>query len=588
MSQHDFNIANQTFPATRADINDAILAIVSNSSGDTEPSTTYANQWWYETDTNILKIRNEANDGWVDVITLDASMTASASELSQLDAITRGSILYGNASGETARLAVGGASTVLTSDGTDISWSAGGGGGGEQTFTATGAISAGDLVGFNPNGTISVVEVELQASVAQGSGAAKFQALVYDTANDKVLLFFQGTSEYLYGRVGTIANGQISFGTAVTTGVGADDIHAAYDVNSGKTVVTYTQKNGNNYPYAVVVTVSGTDLSFGTPVAMKTSAQYNTIVEYDSNAQKVLCIYNASNAKVYGRVGTVSGTSISFGTEAEVSTLNATIDATALSFDSTANKFVLSMIGFGAGVPTLRVLTISGTSVSGGTAVNGNGLSDGSYRPELTYIPSIDRTVLIQGYAGSFVYYYILTVSGTDITVPSGVRFDATLEIGPGQTYVVVAGDKMYMQYPESAGSKNTLLQIDVSTTQITFSPLTSKIQWGSGSSSEYPVAVYDPDTGSLVNADGTNVRILNATAPSFVGIAAENISDGATGKATVIGGINTSVSGLTAGKSYAITPSSASLSVAQLPSSSGVIGTALSSSSIYLNVGKI
>ena len=130
MSQHDFNIANQTFPATRTDINDAILAIVSNSSGDTEPSTTYANQWWYETDTNILKIRNEANDGWVDVITLDASMTASASELSQLDAITRGSILYGNASGETARLAKGGAGTVLTSDGTDISWAAGGGGGG--------------------------------------------------------------------------------------------------------------------------------------------------------------------------------------------------------------------------------------------------------------------------------------------------------------------------------------------------------------------------------------------------------------------------------------------------------------------------
>lgn len=85
MSQHDFNIANQSFPATRTDINDAILALASNSSGDTEPSTTYANQWWYETDTNILKIRNEANDGWVDVITLDASMTASASELNQLD-----------------------------------------------------------------------------------------------------------------------------------------------------------------------------------------------------------------------------------------------------------------------------------------------------------------------------------------------------------------------------------------------------------------------------------------------------------------------------------------------------------------------
>ena len=129
MSQHDFNIANQSFPATRTDLNNALAALASTSSGDAEPGTTYANQLWYETDTDTLKIRNEANSGWVDVITLDASMTAAASELNQLDAITRGSILYGNASGETARLAAGGASTVLTSDGTDISWAAAGGAG---------------------------------------------------------------------------------------------------------------------------------------------------------------------------------------------------------------------------------------------------------------------------------------------------------------------------------------------------------------------------------------------------------------------------------------------------------------------------
>jgi hypothetical protein len=75
----------------------------------------------------------------VDVITLDASMTASASELNQLDDITRGSIIYGNASGATARLAKGAAGTVLTSDGTDISWAAAGGSGADvQTFTSSG------------------------------------------------------------------------------------------------------------------------------------------------------------------------------------------------------------------------------------------------------------------------------------------------------------------------------------------------------------------------------------------------------------------------------------------------------------------
>ena len=71
MSQHDFNIANQLFPATRADLNNSLVALASNSSGDAEPSTTYANQWWYETDSNTLKLRNEANNAWVPICILD-------------------------------------------------------------------------------------------------------------------------------------------------------------------------------------------------------------------------------------------------------------------------------------------------------------------------------------------------------------------------------------------------------------------------------------------------------------------------------------------------------------------------------------
>ena len=57
------------------------------------------------------------------------AVTTTAAEVNQLDAITRGSIIYGNASGATARLAIGSADKVLTSDGTDISWEDASGGG---------------------------------------------------------------------------------------------------------------------------------------------------------------------------------------------------------------------------------------------------------------------------------------------------------------------------------------------------------------------------------------------------------------------------------------------------------------------------
>ena len=71
MSQSDYDIANQTFPNTRSDLNLALKALASTSSGSSAPSTTFANQLWYNTATNILYIRNEANDASITIMELD-------------------------------------------------------------------------------------------------------------------------------------------------------------------------------------------------------------------------------------------------------------------------------------------------------------------------------------------------------------------------------------------------------------------------------------------------------------------------------------------------------------------------------------
>jgi hypothetical protein len=73
MSQNDFTIANQTFPNTRADINLALQALASTSSGTSAPSTTFANQFWYDTSANTLYIRNEDNDANITLAVLDQS-----------------------------------------------------------------------------------------------------------------------------------------------------------------------------------------------------------------------------------------------------------------------------------------------------------------------------------------------------------------------------------------------------------------------------------------------------------------------------------------------------------------------------------
>jgi len=70
MAQHDYSIANQSGLAFRADLNNALAAIVSQNSGAAAPSTTYAYQWWADTTTGLLKLRNAANSAWITIGTL--------------------------------------------------------------------------------------------------------------------------------------------------------------------------------------------------------------------------------------------------------------------------------------------------------------------------------------------------------------------------------------------------------------------------------------------------------------------------------------------------------------------------------------
>lgn len=65
MSQTDLNVANASGAAVRADINAHLDALASQSSGASAPTTTFPNQWWLDTSTNILKQRDNANTAWV-------------------------------------------------------------------------------------------------------------------------------------------------------------------------------------------------------------------------------------------------------------------------------------------------------------------------------------------------------------------------------------------------------------------------------------------------------------------------------------------------------------------------------------------
>ena len=130
MAVHDYVIANGTGQAVRQDLNNALAAIVSNNSGSSEPGTTYAYQWWADTNANVLKLRNSSNDGWVTLRELDGTMlledgSASTPGLAFADDVNTGIFSpaadqIGFATGGAERLEIGSSEVVFNDPSNDV------------------------------------------------------------------------------------------------------------------------------------------------------------------------------------------------------------------------------------------------------------------------------------------------------------------------------------------------------------------------------------------------------------------------------------------------------------------------------------
>ena len=65
MAQESLSVQNGTGVAVRQAINTAMQASATNQSGSSAPSTTYPFQFFADTNTNPLKIRNAANNAYL-------------------------------------------------------------------------------------------------------------------------------------------------------------------------------------------------------------------------------------------------------------------------------------------------------------------------------------------------------------------------------------------------------------------------------------------------------------------------------------------------------------------------------------------
>ncbi len=140
-------------------------------------------------------------------------------------------------------------------------------------------------------------------------------------------------------------------------------VDVTYDSANDKIVAVYV-KDSDKDGYAVVGSYSGTAITWGTPVKFYTgTTQDAPRIQYDTSSGKVLIIYNASSAYLYGIVGTVSGTSISFGTPtAMISNWGRYVRST---YDSNNGNVIIAYKNeSGSGTGEAKIATISGTGVS--------------------------------------------------------------------------------------------------------------------------------------------------------------------------------------------------------------------------------
>ena len=475
---------------------------------------------------------------------------------------------------------------------------------GAFNFVASGTIANGNTVVINTDGTVSVVGETVPADPSAGTpvvyeSANSFNtAATYDSSNNKVVIAYRdvGNSNYGTAIVGTVSGTSISFGTPVVfESASTDAISATFDSSNNKVVIAYIDEGNNNYGKAVVGTVSGTSISFGSIATFESAAMSDLALAYDSSNQRVVIIWRKNDGSDYygwSIVGTVSGTSISFGTKVAFYNSGTVFDYN-IAYDSGNQKVVITyQAGGNSNYGTAIVGTVSGTSISYGTSVVFESASS-SYN-NIVYDSSNQKVVIAYMDVGNSEYgtAVVGTVSGTSISFGTPVVFESASVNASQSTQITYdsSNGKVVIAYRDGGNSNyGTAIVGTVSGTSISFgTPLVFE-----SSNTDFYAITYDSSNEKVViayrdignSSYGTAVVFssisFNLTDQNYIGIAAEAIANGQTGKITVVAGINEGQTGLTTGKTYYVQSSGGISTVASSPSV--VAGTAISSTKIVV-----
>jgi len=478
-------------------------------------------------------------------------------------------------------------------------WDSVGAGGGTVEAVASGTIPNGAAVVINTDGTVSVITqaatpATFGTAVVFESAEVADVSAAYDSSNGKVVIAYKDTGNANNGTavVGTVSGTSISFGTPVnfnSGSFGTENIAVAYDSSEEKVVIAFTDGNNSSYGVAIVGTVSGSSISFGSKTTFEATSNVAFIaITYDSSNSKIVIAYRDVGNSNYGTaiVGTVSGTSISFGSAAVFESANTqNISAT---YDSGNGKVVIAYMDYAnSEYGTAVVGTVSGTSISFGSATVFESAVTRSISP--VYDSTNGKVVIAYRGGSNYGKAIVGTVSGTSISFGTAVVYESDTIGANGATYDSNSG-KVVIAYSDNGNSEyGTLIIGTVSGTSISFgSPTVFE-----SAAIKLPVPTYDSSNKSVVVAYkdegnsnyGTAIvfkdESTNLTENNFIGFSDAAYTNGQTAKIQIVGSIDDAQTGLTTGSGHFVQKNGSLGTTADNPSV--FAGTALSSTKIIV-----
>ena len=160
--------------------------------------------------------------------------------------------------------------------------------------------------------------------IGNSSNSPDHIAAIWHTANSRVVVFFENVDDsnkgYYAVGTGSGSNTQSWSSVAFFTTVAIDSLSATYDSDNERIVVAYRDTSNSNYGTAMVGSLSGNTITWGSAVVFNAGDTEEIRATYDSDNNRVIIAYKDAGNSNYGAFvgGIISGSNnrtITFTTE---------------------------------------------------------------------------------------------------------------------------------------------------------------------------------------------------------------------------------------------------------------------------------